>query len=253
MIGGLAGLFRRAPVATYRVPPGLRVYAIGDVHGRLDLLDRLLAMVDADDAARGPGCEVVLIFLGDLVDRGPGSAQVVERLRTLAVERPTTRFLKGNHEELFLAALAGDGQAMRTFRRVGGEATLVSYGLAAEVVAASGDDELVGLALDAVPAADIAFLDGFEDGVIVGDYGFVHAGVRPGRAFADQHPDDLRWIRGGFLDHRGPFGKRIVHGHTIVPDIEVRPHRIGIDTGAYRSGRLSALGLQDDRVWTLQT
>lgn len=253
MIARLARLLRPAPAVPYRVPSGLRLYACGDIHGRLDLLDQMIAAIDADDAGRAPGCEVVLIFLGDVVDRGPASAGVVARLRRLATERASVRFIKGNHEELFLAALAGDAKAMRVFRRVGGEATLHSYGLALGAIEASSDEELMELAAGAVPAADVVFLDGFEDRVTIGDYSFVHAGVRPGRAIADQHAQDLRWIRGGFLDHRGAFGTRVVHGHTIVDEVEMRPHRIGIDTGAYRTGRLSALGLEDDQVWTLQT
>ena len=123
----------RAPAA---IPPGQRVYAIGDVHGCIDLLDRLIEQVNADDQARGPA-ETTLIFLGDLVDRGPASAAVVERLRRLATDRPRVRFLKGNHEEIFLGAIEGEPKALRLFCRIGGRETVLSYGLGGGAVRSS--------------------------------------------------------------------------------------------------------------------
>ncbi|MBY9061368.1 serine/threonine protein phosphatase [Sphingomonas yunnanensis] len=243
---------RPAPAASPSVASGERLYAIGDVHGCRDELERLLALVDADDAARG-GAQTSLIFLGDLVDRGPDSAGAVARLLDLARERPSTRFLKGNHEEVFLLALAGDREALRLFCRVGGRETLMSYGLSRQDYDALDYDALAERLPALVPVAHRDFLDGFEDLVISGDYAFVHAGIRPEVPLDEQVAADLRWIRGSFLDYRRPHPKMIVHGHTITDGIDRRANRIGVDTGAYASGKLSALGLEGGESWTLQT
>lgn len=234
------------------LPPGERVYAIGDVHGRLDLLDALLAEVDADDAGRAPA-DTTLVFLGDLVDRGPRSAEVVERLRRLRVERPGTRFLLGNHEEVFLAALDGDERALRGFCKMGGRETILSYGVDERRYERMDYDELGDALRTIVPAEHRCFLRGFDDLIVRGDYAFAHAGVDPGSTMEAQQTSDLRWIREPFLNHRGTLEKVVVHGHTITPDVEWRAHRIGIDTGAYESGRLTALGLEGEDRWLLQT
>jgi serine/threonine protein phosphatase 1 len=247
----LKSVARAEPLAD-SVPEGARVYAVGDIHGRLDLLDQLLARIDADDAARGPA-DTSIIFLGDLVDRGPDSAGVVERLRRLARSGRRTRFLAGNHEEVFLAALGGDSKALKLFCRIGGRETILSYGVGADEYEALDYGDLAAVLTRLVPDEHRLFLEGFEDLIEIGDYAFVHAGVRPGAALQDQRTADLRWIRESFLDHRGRMDKRIVHGHTISADVEVRPHRIGIDTGAYASGKLTALGLERTERWFLQT
>ncbi len=243
---------RVVPDAAPAPAPGSRIYAIGDIHGCRAELDRLLVMIDADDATRGPA-DTTLIFLGDLVDRGPDSAGVIARLMTLAQERPRVRFLKGNHEELFLHALAGAKDALRMFCRVGGKETVLSYGIGRAEYDALDYPELAARMEALVPAAHRAFLDGFEDMIVSGDYAFVHAGVRPDVPLDDQKPSDLRWIRDSFLDHRGAFPKMIVHGHTITPEVDSRPNRIGVDTGAYASGKLTALGIEDRRTWILNT
>ncbi|PCD01672.1 serine/threonine protein phosphatase [Sphingomonas spermidinifaciens] len=234
------------------IPPGMRVYAIGDVHGRLDCLDALLAMIDADDAARGPA-DTQIVLLGDLVDRGPDSAGVVERAMTLAREGRTVRGLKGNHEEMFLAALAGNERAMRGFAQFGGRETLLSYGMSLSDYNEYLYPELVEAAQRIVPPAHLAYLDALEDMIEIGDYLFVHAGIRPGIAFSAQKTEDLRWIRREFLEHRGDLGRFVIHGHTITPDVDIRANRIGIDTGAYESGRLTAIGLEERARWFLQT
>jgi serine/threonine protein phosphatase 1 len=227
------------------------VYAIGDIHGRLDLLEGLLGQISRDEAERGaPAGE--LIFLGDLVDRGPNSAQVIDRLMVLKAERPNVRLLLGNHEEVFLGALAGDPKALRLFSRIGGEETILSYGVSPQAYAQADYDELHRLLVEAVPAAHRDFLESCEDMVVAGDYVFVHAGIRPGVPLADQRPADLRWIRDEFLRARGPFEKLVVHGHTISEEIVELPHRIGIDTGAYRSGLLTAMGFEAKKRWILQ-
>jgi serine/threonine protein phosphatase 1 len=241
----------RAQPRACAVPDGRRIYAIGDIHGRLDLLDALLDMIDADDRARRPAASE-LIFLGDLVDRGPESAGVVERLMTLAGTRPV-RFLMGNHEEVFLRALEGDPKALRFLIRIGGRETLLSYGVSESDYRGLDYEELLALAQSKVPAAHRAFLSSFEKWIEVGDYLFVHAGLRPGVAVEDQSTSDLCWIREDFLSHRDSFGKMVVHGHSISEDIDERPNRIGIDTGAFASGRLTAIGLEGGERWYLST
>ncbi|MCG7349810.1 serine/threonine protein phosphatase [Sphingomonas sp. ACRSK] len=246
-------LFRRqrASVPAARVPEGRKLYAIGDIHGRFDLLDGLLEQIFRDEAARG-GPAGELIFLGDLVDRGPESAQVIDRLIALKAERPGVRVLLGNHEEVFLGALAGDAKALRLFSRIGGEETILSYGVSPQVYAHADYDELYQLLIEAVPETHRAFLESCEDMIVAGDYVFVHAGIRPGVPLAEQRPSDLRWIREEFLRARAPLEKRVVHGHTISEEIVDLPHRLGLDTGAYRSGILSAMGFQGEKSWILQ-
>ncbi len=243
---------RRPSIAQAAIPAGQRVYAVGDIHGRLDLLDALIAKIDTDDGAR-PSAETTIIFLGDLIDRGPDSAGVVERLRELGATRSNLRFLMGNHEEIFLAALGSDERALRLFCRIGGRETILSYGID-EMAYERMDYAELGAAIEtAVPALHRAFLSAFEDSIVIGDYAFVHAGLRGDVAVEDQRTADLRWIREPFLEGRGRYDKRVVHGHTIADTAEFRPHRIGIDTGAYASGTLTALGLEGTETWLLHT
>ncbi len=236
----------------HSVPAGERVYAIGDLHGCDDLLAQLLDRIADDDSSRGPA-RTTLIFLGDLVDRGPASAQVVERLRLLALARPDTRFLKGNHEEIFLGAVEGEPKALRLFCRIGGRETVLSYGLDGDRYDRLDYEEFARELKQLVPRDHTEFLESFEDMIVIGDYVFVHAGIRPGVELEEQRSQDLRWIRDPFLDHDKPLGKMVVHGHTITPEIDRRPHRIGVDTGAYTSGQLSALGLEGSSSWTIAT
>lgn len=245
---------RRAvqPAPKASVPDGVRVYAIGDVHGRLDLLDRLLAMIDDDNRGRAPARRQI-VFLGDLIDRGPDSAGVVERAMQLARALPDTRFLMGNHEEVFLKALGGDDRALRFLCRFGGRETILSYGLDEADYDRLSYEELMSVLLDLIPAEHRDFLGGFEDVVVMGDYAMVHAGIRPGVPLDAQTVGDLRWIREPFLSHAGPLDKVVVHGHTISAEVEFRPGRIGIDTGAYESGRLTALALEGGDRWTIIT
>ena len=232
------------------VPEGVRVYAVGDIHGRLDLLDVLLAQIAADEATRG-GKPSQIIFLGDLIDRGPESAQVVDRLMALEKRRPDTRFLLGNHEEVFLAACAGDLKMLKFFNRIGGRETILSYGITSREYNDLDYPELLDLLVARVPQEHRTFMERFEDLIVIGDYAFVHAGIRPDAPLADQQAKDLRWIRGEFLDFTGTHEKVIVHGHTIADEVEERPHRIGLDTGAYVSGRLTAMGFEGTERWVL--
>ncbi len=252
-VKALLNLVRRTQPRTEQVPDGVRVYAIGDIHGRLDLLDDLLARIAEDDRARGNGVETQYIFLGDLIDRGPDSRGVVDRLLAFSKSGANVRFLMGNHEQVFLRALAGDRPALRFLVRIGGRETLLSYGIGEEDYRALDFDALACQAAEKVPADHLEFLGGFEDWIEVGDYLFVHAGVRPGLAIEEQVQSDLCWIREEFLSHRDSFGRIVVHGHSITEDIDVRSNRIGIDTGAFASGRLTAIGLEGDERWFLST
>ncbi len=249
-------LFRKSPekaaLPVPTLPAGQRLYAIGDIHGRDDLFAQLLAQIDADNAARGPA-ETSLILLGDLVDRGPASAAVVERTCQLAQEHPNLRLLSANHEEVMLKALDGSLESLRFFCRIGGEETILSYGIDRDTYRAMDFEELLPAFQAAVPPHHIALLRCAEDWVQVGDYIFVHAGIRPGVPMDEQRRSDLRWIRDDFLDDPRWHGAMIVHGHTISDDVDNQPNRIGIDTGAYASGSLTAIGLEGTERWFLQS
>lgn len=240
------------PIPLPELPPGERVYAIGDIHGRLDLLDDLLIQIGADDRARGPAA-TTLLFLGDLIDRGPDSAGVVERVRKLAASEVNVRVLMGNHEEVFLAAVRQDLPALRFCCRIGGRETMISYGISQEEYERLDYNELSERIAGVVPADHVDFIEGFEDFIVVGGYAFVHAGLRPGVPIDEQRQKDMRWIREPFLDYDGTFDFFVVHGHTILENIDERPNRIGIDTGAYVTGKLTALGLEGTDRWVLQT
>lgn len=240
--------FRRTPAPSYSIPPGERVYAVGDIHGRLDLFERLIAQVEADDAARGDA-NTTIILLGDLVDRGPDSSGVVEAAIRLKARRQV-RILCGNHEEMFLNSLEDDAR-MRDFLRRGGRETALSYLQDPEQYNLLSFEEVRQRLLVALPAEHLDFLRSLEDKVVVGDYLFVHAGVRPGVGVEDQKLADLRWIREPFLSAERPSNFCVVHGHTIAAEPVVRAGRIGIDTGAYQSGRLTALGLEGEARWFL--
>jgi serine/threonine protein phosphatase 1 len=250
MLKSLRSLFRAAESApAAALPEGARAYAMGDIHGRADLFAALIAAIEADDAARGPAT-TTMILLGDLVDRGPDSAGVI-RLACEWQARREVRILMGNHEEMFLEALESE-EVLRHFLRYGGRETLLSYPIDAEAYTRAELAETRELALAAIPPEDLEFIRSFEDQVRLGDYLFVHAGIRPGVPLEDQRTGDLRWIRETFLSHAESFGPVVVHGHTIFAEPEVRANRIGIDTGAYTSGRLTALGLEGTARWTIE-
>lgn len=230
------------------VPEGRRVYAIGDIHGRDDLFEQVIDLIHADNAARGPA-HVTLILLGDLIDRGPQSAEVVERAMRLREEFFDMRWLIGNHEECFLAALTGNERRLRYFMRIGGEATVRSYWKDDVSLAKAGFAELAESLPRLVPMEHVNFLGRGEDLIEIGDYAFVHAGIRPGVPLERQKLADLRWIREDFLDDLGDHGKMIVHGHSITAEPDEQRNRIGIDIGAFRSGALAALGLEGCKRW----
>jgi serine/threonine protein phosphatase 1 len=231
------------------IPPGQRIYAVGDIHGRLDLLDQLLRMIQLDNAERPPAERQTLIFLGDYIDRGPASPGVIERLLAGPPEGFDCICLMGNHEELLLRSLS-ESATMYNWLVNGGKETLASYGVRVE------DHGLNGLAealADALPESHYGFLRGLGISVSFGDYFFVHAGVRPRVSLAEQATEDCLYIREPFLSHRGSFGKIVVHGHTPVREPDVRANRIGIDTGGFFTGRLTALRLEGESRGFLAT
>ncbi|MBB4859876.1 serine/threonine protein phosphatase 1 [Novosphingobium chloroacetimidivorans] len=235
-----------APAAT---APGTRVYAVGDIHGRLDLFEEMIRSIEADDASRKPA-RTSVVLLGDLIDRGPDSAGVVARARAWAKER-AIKLIMGNHEEMFLDSFSKQG-ILRSFMRFGGRVTLLSYGVPPRVLAEADGEELQRIMADAVPQEDRDFIAGFEKMVRFGDYIFVHAGVRPDMPLERQTGQDCRWIREPFLSHDGDFGGMIVHGHTVTEQPELMHNRIGIDTGAFMSGKLTAIGLEGTERWLIQ-
>lgn len=230
------------------VPPGERVYAVGDIHGRLDLFAELIAAIDADDARRGPA-DTTVVLLGDLIDRGPDSAGVIAAARAWG-ERRKVRVLHGNHEEMFLASFE-DADVLRHFLRYGGKETVLSYPIDRNGYRELSLEELQQRMRAAVPQEDLDYLRATEDAIVIGDYLFVHAGIRPGVPLAEQKTRDLRWIRERFIAHEGHHDHVVVHGHTITAEVEEMPNRIGIDTGAFMSGRLTALGLEGSQRWYL--
>jgi serine/threonine protein phosphatase 1 len=243
MLRRLLGLGPRARPGT--IPAGQAVYAIGDVHGRLDLLDDLLARI-WEDARRHPLDTLRhLIFLGDYVDRGSESRGVVERVLTDPLQGFVTTRLMGNHEEAILAFLDGESDGL-DWLSFGGLETLISYGVPLRGLPQTQEavNTLRAALLEAVPPNHVKFLRSCALHHSVGDYLFVHAGVRPGISLERQTATDLMWIRDDFLRARNPLpGRVVVHGHTICDLPQSRDHRINIDTGAFYSGRLTCLAL----------
>ncbi len=235
-------------LADARAPDGMRLYAIGDVHGCLDALSTLHRQIEAD-LARRPVADWRIIHLGDYVDRGADSRGVVEFLVRLG-SMPGVLCLRGNHDQMFEDALKGDASAARLWLVNGGVQTLESYGLSAEDVLQ--DAGTGGRLASAVPKAHQAFLARLKPSVRLGDYYFVHAGVDPSVALDAQEAEAQLWIREPFLDSRQELDAVIVHGHTPVKRVAVRPNRIGIDTGLVYGGALSCLVLEGRSQGLLQ-
>lgn len=252
----LRNLFRARREALAGLPEGERVYAIGDIHGRADLLDRLLLRVGHDVADRDRGQErATLVFLGDYVDRGDRSREVIDRLLELeGSARYETVFLKGNHEDAMLRFLrAPEGNA--DWLSYGGLATLMSYGVR-EVAQAMPPERLRAAAAqlaENLPAAHLRFLDRLRLTWQSGGYFFCHAGVCPDLAQAEQPEDSLLWGDPDFFERAWKEGLRVVYGHHVRAAPEIGPNRIGIDTGAYFTGRLTALRLEGASASILQT
>lgn len=230
----------------------MRIYAVGDVHGRDDLLIRLHGLILADARTR-PELAHTVVYLGDYVDRGPGSFEVIEFLIHEPLPGFTSIHLKGNHEDMMLRFL--EGPATLNWLLNGGVATLASYGVTAggPIVYLADLDVVRRELAAAIPPTHRRFLLGLKLMHLAGDYAFVHAGIRPGVDLAAQSPADLMWIRDKFLGTRKDLGKVVVHGHTISEEPEVRANRIGIDTGAFATDRLTCLVLEGNERRFLHT
>lgn len=226
------------------IPAGTRVYAIGDIHGRADLLDRLAGKISQDLVAR-PAQEAVTVFLGDYVDRGLDSRGVLERLAQGDFPTPFVA-LRGNHEDAMLRFL-DDPPVLKQWAMFGGLTTLTSYGVdPGKQMFRGGAPAVQDAFLSQFPRAHRRFLEETKFSVEFGDYFFCHAGVRPHVPLDRQDPGDLMWIRYEFLEYRGDFGKVVVHGHTPHTKVENLPNRINLDTHAFRSGVLTAVALEGE-------
>ena len=230
-----------------------RVYAVGDVHGRYDLFRRLMNIIERDQAVRDDALTRI-VLLGDIVDRGPDSASMVRGCMKLTAVTDRFVVLKGNHEQMMVEALQGSLFVYRQWLTFGGKETLLSWGVDREVVEGPATRESLRIAAGVVGKDIIQWLADLPLYLRHDDYLFVHAGIRPGVALAKQRADDMLWITDEFLDSDLPHGMIVVHGHTISESgAVVRANRIGIDTGAYRTEQLTAIGIEDDRTWLLQT
>jgi len=245
-VARIRALFRKKETPQFRLPDGVRIYAIGDVHGCLELLKRLEERIA--HSARDCGLNAGVIFLGDYIDRGPDSKGVIEYLSRGTFAGLPAAFLMGNHEDILLQALEHPA-LVRDWLRWGGMATLASYGVAlpANLSPIDRDRAIADAMSEALPPRHRDFLEGLEVRYRVGDYLFVHAGIRPGRPLPKQSRNDMLTIREPFLSTRRVLPARVVHGHSVAFEAQITPYRIGIDTGAYATGRLSAVMLEADR------
>lgn len=225
------------------LPTGQRLYAVGDVHGCADLLARLMAKIVAD-AALYPAAQKELVFLGDYVDRGVDTRGTLDFLLYRLPPDMKTVFLRGNHEEVMLRFLDGDLGQAEGWLQFGGAATLVSYGVNPYGKGMNRNFAALRDALrEKIPQAHRDFLAATQFDCLRGDYYFVHAGIRPHVPLAQQSEADRLWIRQDFLQSPADHGKIVVHGHSVAPQPDIQANRIGIDTGAYATGRLTCLVL----------
>jgi serine/threonine protein phosphatase 1 len=231
---------------TPRIPRGVRVYAVGDIHGRADLLKHTFSRIDLDTLERRV-TRPIEVYLGDYIDRGPDSRDVLEQLIARSKSREIV-CLKGNHET-FPLQFAADPGSLRDWAQMGGLDTLISYGLRPPVHPDAEESGALATAFGtALPSSHRRFLTQLVSHLTCGDFFFVHAGVRPGIPLRAQQEADLLWIREDFLQSEDDHGKIIVHGHTPVLEPEFWPNRINIDTGAYATGRLTCLIIEGDKL-----
>jgi len=235
------------------LPAGVRIYAVGDIHGRLDLLNELLTRIDDDILAR-PAIRPMFVFLGDYIDRGPSSRETIDRLVEHA-ETSESVFLKGNHEQIAISCLR-DRALFDHWMRLGGVETLVSYGVGVPPRGFSDDGQVVRLQAafhDALPQTHFRFFRDLQTSFACGDFFFAHAGVKPNVELSQQKESDLLWIRQEFLSSNEDFGKIVVHGHTPTREVQVGPNRIDIDTGAFATGRLTCLVIDESSLSVIDT
>ena len=230
---------KRAPP---RPPEGLRIYAVGDIHGRADLLINLLRQIDDDDIVQASGRSVI-VFLGDYIDRGPDSRQVIDLLLSCGRTKDAV-FLKGNHET-YVRRFLEDPSVLDEWKLRGGLETLCSYGLTPSINPDQTEQKRLARELAvSMPKQHLQFLDSLDVSFGCGDFFFVHAGIRPGVSIHMQKEQDLLWIRDEFLSCEIPFEKFIVHGHTPVEFPDIRANRVNIDTGAFATGRLTCVAIE---------
>lgn len=242
---------KRSKIPNPTLPEGQRVYAIGDVHGELDLLQNLLSQVVADNHSRG-FAQTTLVFLGDFIDRGSGAAPLLHMFANLRDANVVV--LKGNHEAALVDVYRGDQEAMGFWLKFGGQATMLGLGIDQQMLNTASAEQMLAALQSSLKREIVDWLADLPHSWVLGDYVFVHAGIKPGVSLKNQDPDDLLWIRKPFLTSRRRHEKVIIHGHTVEPGApRLGGNRIGIDTGAFEHGRLTALGLEADRQWLIQS
>ncbi len=242
----------RSPLVRPSCPPGERIYCIGDIHGRDDLLGQILGRIL--EHASGYSGTKTLVYLGDYIDRGDHSREVIDRLLGDPLPGFGQIHLRGNHEQSLLDFI-NQPRGGFDWLSYGGLQTLASYGIRCGKIP-TGIEDLKALQqglLDKLPDEHARFYAETRFSFSRGSYYFVHAGIHPGLPLQDQQPEDQLWIRRKFIEHRKPFEKIIVHGHTISEEVEFMDNRIGLDTGAYATGKLSCLVLEDDTQALIQT
>lgn len=234
------------------IPKGQRIYAIGDIHGCYDLLQQLIEKIN-QDVQSNPVSHTTEIYLGDYIDRGHHSADVINWLTASTATCDNRICIKGNHE-LYPISFLSDSRVYEHWKRLGGRETLLSYDLDVPLTLSEADlNALQRDFAEKIPKHHIQFFNSLETSITIGDYVFVHAGLRPGVALDKQDAEDLLWIRDEFLKSEYHFGKIVVHGHTPVELPEVMPNRINVDTGAYATGRLSCLVLEQSDIRFIHT
>jgi serine/threonine protein phosphatase 1 len=232
-----------------KLPNGIRIYAVSDIHGCANLLQDVFAAIDLHMSRSGPA-RSLHVFLGDYIDRGPSSRETVELLIERS-RRHESIFLKGNHEA-FLSEVLQDSGRLEAWREYGGFQTLLSYGLTPSIKPDREEQQaLVQGLISGMPDHHWRFFRNLKLTFSCGDFFFTHAGVRPGVPLRQQREEDLLWIRDEFLESDADFGKFVVHGHTPVAKPHIRPNRINIDTGAYATGILTLLTIEGDRLFAI--
>ena len=232
--------------------PVQRVYAIGDIHGRFDLFREMIYKIEQDQSTRPPA-STRIILLGDIVDRGPDTARLVQGCMALTASTDRFVVLKGNHEEMMVEALRGNRSTYEAWLGFGGRETLLSWGVDPEMIAGPPSTKHLRNAATLVGHETLEWLATLPLIYRHETYLFVHAGIRPGVPVDRQQSDDLLWIKDDFLSSTADHGYTIVHGHSAEAEVVVHENRIGLDTGAYRTGRLSAIGIENGKSWMLNT